>query len=610
MPKKDSTTHIGKYEILEKIGEGGFGLVYRGHDPLLNRQVAIKVLKGDVATAPDFVERFRREARLAASLRHPNIVNVIEVGEHEGRFYLVMDLLPGGTLSSLLETGKPLPISRTIELLKPIAEALDYAHRKGMIHRDVKPSNIILNEDGQPVLTDFGLGKSLTESGGTTTGLALGTAEYMAPEQILGKDASPATDLYALGVITYQMLTGQLPFSGSTPFTIQKGHAEGTPPDPRQVNPALGERVAKVLLKSLEKEPSARFQSGAELISALSEVAKQEEQNYLEGLYKEAKSFMEQAEYAAALEKWSMLHGLQPDFRDVTEQVRQASKKVDLGKRYAALAKQWDDIKEEAKAILSEDGNYPDSTGIFAQLGIQPARTTVPAVQKSVRQDKQATSDNPAGIEWVEIPAGDFLYGDKKERITIENAFLIGKYPVTNAQYKCFLDANPNHRIPSHWLQRTRNYPVGLENHPVVNVNWQDAQAFCKWAGCRLPTEEEWEKAARGTDGRKYPWGEDWRNRKYCNNEDSQIGSTTPVDNYPEGVSPYGVWDMSGNVSEWTEYGDSYSMKYMRGGSWSDDHNFVRTFDFEGYDPSLCSSDVGFRCVRDILLDESENDEA
>ena len=181
MTDQKAFSKIGKYEILEEIGSGGFGIVYRGHDPMLDRDVAIKVLRADVATSVDFVERFRKEARLAASLRHPNIATVIEVDEHDGRYFLVMDYFPGGPLSVLLKEGEPLPLAQVVELLLPLAEALDHAHSKGVIHRDVKPSNAILDEDGHPVLTDFGLVKSLTEESDTTTGVVFGSAEYMAP---------------------------------------------------------------------------------------------------------------------------------------------------------------------------------------------------------------------------------------------------------------------------------------------------------------------------------------------------------------------------------------------------------------------------------------------
>ena len=208
------------------------------------------------------------------------------------------------------------------------------------------------------------------------------------------------------------------------------------------------------------------------------------------------------------------------------------------------------------------------------------------------------TPDNPAGIEWVEIPAGDFLYGLMKERKYIRKPYLIAKYPVTNAQYKRFLDANPQQRIPDDWEEDTCSYPAEQSNHPVVYVSWHDAVAFCEWAKCRLPTQEEWEKAARGEDGRTYPWGEDWLDGKYCNSDEAGIGGTSPVDEFPHGVSPYGVWDTSGNVWEWTSSQDEDGEYVMRGGSWYSSASGGRTADHYRYWPEEACGSYSFRCAR------------
>jgi len=308
MSEKSKQTKIGKYEILEKIGEGGFGIVYRGRDAMLEREVAIKVLKSDVASAPDFVERFRREARLAASLRHPNIVNVIEVGEQEGSYYLVMEYLAGQTLAKLLEEGKPLPLTRAVELLHPLADALDHAHSKGIIHRDVKPGNVILADDGKrPVLTDFGLVKSKLEEGMTTTGVVLGTPEYMSPEQIQGKELGPAADQYALGVIAYQMLTGRVPFKGTTPFEVQNGHVSQPPPDPRSLNPGLSADAAKILLRALEKDPAKRSPKCLDFVGELERIAGQLASQQSKQLLQEAIQQMQKMDFDGAITRLEQL---------------------------------------------------------------------------------------------------------------------------------------------------------------------------------------------------------------------------------------------------------------------------------------------------------------
>jgi serine/threonine-protein kinase len=211
-------------------------------------------------------------------------------------------------------------------------------------------------------------------------------------------------------------------------------------------------------------------------------------------------------------------------------------------------------------------------------------------------------SDNPAGIEWIEIPAGEFLYGENKEKRYIQKPYLIGKYPVTNEQYKLFLDiADPTHLVPAGWNEKKRTYPLGEMHYPVINVSLWDAQTFCEWAHCRLPKEMEWEKAARGTDGRKYPWGNGWVAGKYCNSKEARIGSTTPVDKYQLGASSYGVMDMSGNVEEWTNSEHEYSNCYvLRGGMWYLDRNYASTYCRRASLGDNMTDFTGFRCVRDL----------
>ena len=209
-------------------------------------------------------------------------------------------------------------------------------------------------------------------------------------------------------------------------------------------------------------------------------------------------------------------------------------------------------------------------------------------------------ADNPAGIEWVEIPAGVFLYGDDKAKRMIEKPYLIGKYPVTNEQYKKFIDANPAHRVPDQWDAKKRTFPAKKAKHPVVYVSWHDAQAFCQWAKCRLPMEEEWEKAARGHGGHKYPWGSDWENGKYCNSVEAQFKTTTPVNYYQNGISLFGVWDMVGNVWEWTSTHGGIGKYYMRGASWFNSKNFVRTTYRIQNITEHFDDIIGFRCVLDI----------
>jgi serine/threonine protein kinase len=263
---------LGRYHILEQLGEGGMATVYKAYDTRLETDVAVKVIRTEnilPSTLERTLKRFEREAKALARLTHPNIVSVKDYGEHDGKPYLVMEYLPGGTLKTRL--GKPIPWQETVKLILPIAEALDFAHSQNMIHRDVKPANILLTLRGQPMLTDFGIAKilDLEETADLTgTGMGIGTPEYMAPEQWTGK-TSAQSDQYALGVVLYEMLTGRKPYTADTPAAILLKQATEPLPRPTQYVPDLPEGVERILIKALARDPKDRFQGMAELAAAM-----------------------------------------------------------------------------------------------------------------------------------------------------------------------------------------------------------------------------------------------------------------------------------------------------------------------------------------------------
>lgn len=265
---------LGSYRILEQLGEGGMATVYRAIDAQQEQDVAVKIVRRD-AFPPDQVERvlkrFEREARALSALSHPNIVRVIEYGKHEGEPYLVMEYVPGGTLKQKL--GQPIPWWQALELLIPIARALQYAHQLGIIHRDIKPSNILLTHSGLPMLTDFGIAKMLNPEEGltlnTTTGVGMGTPDYMSPEQGLGEQVDARTDIYSLGVVLYEMLTGRKPFSADTAMAVIVKHINDPLHKPSHAVPGLPGAVDSLILKALAKKPEQRYQDMGEFASAM-----------------------------------------------------------------------------------------------------------------------------------------------------------------------------------------------------------------------------------------------------------------------------------------------------------------------------------------------------
>mgnify|MGYP000105992738 CR=1 FL=1 len=270
MPDLSGQT-FGSYRLEGILGRGGMGEVYRArHLRLAGRLAAVKVLPASFAAEPDFLRRFEQEANSAAALDHPAILPVWDYGEQDGQPYLAMPLVGGGSLKELLERRGPLSPAEAESFLTPIADALDYAHARGIIHRDVKPANILLRDDGRPQLADFGIAKAIEAGqspGLTRAGAGIGTPEYMAPEQIEGR-AGRKSDLYALGMTLYQMLSGRVPYDGATPYEIAMKQLSMPLPPIRRFRPDLSPAIEGVLNTALAKDPAARFGSGREFADA------------------------------------------------------------------------------------------------------------------------------------------------------------------------------------------------------------------------------------------------------------------------------------------------------------------------------------------------------
>jgi len=371
MPEEKRT--FGKYEILEEVGQGGFAAVYKARDTVLGREVALKTPLPLRSQDPEFVMRFRREASAAAQLRHPHIVTIHDVFHLEGQDWIVMDYLPGGNLAACVEQGT-LPLKEVVRILSEVASALDYAHRRGFVHRDVKPSNVLFDEDGQAVLTDFGLVKALTdESSLTSTGQMLGTPTYMAPEQLnveLKDQVGPATDVYALGVVTYQMLTGRVPFEGTTAQVIG-AHLYEPPPSPSELNPALPPQLEEPLLKALAKSPAERYESAGAFAEAMQQAVDQAvEADAVEAL-EEGQDLLDEGDYDGAAACFERVLFLLPDHTEATAGLEEARTLRELKERYdeavahvEAASRIWEEIRETRP-------DFPDEAEVFATRPVE-----------------------------------------------------------------------------------------------------------------------------------------------------------------------------------------------------------------------------------------------
>ena len=271
-----------RYEIIEKIGNGGMATVYKSKDRVLNRYVAVKILRDEFTTDEEFIKRFRIEAQSAASLTHPNIVSIFDVGNEGSLYYIVMELIKGKTLKEIItEENGPLPWKWSLNVVTQIASALETAHKNNIVHRDIKPHNIIITEDGIAKVTDFGIAKAVSNSTITAFGTTIGSVHYFSPEHARGGYTDAKSDLYSLGVVMYEMLTGRVPFDADTPVSVALKHMQEDPIEPKELNDNIPQVVSDIIMKAMQKDVNLRYQSATEMLKDLNAALKNPDDNFV-----------------------------------------------------------------------------------------------------------------------------------------------------------------------------------------------------------------------------------------------------------------------------------------------------------------------------------------
>lgn len=620
---------IGNYEVISQFGEGGMGELYLGRHTRLAREVVIKTIRTEDFNPRQIEhlrERLEREALIQSQLDHPNIVRVydfIAVGE---KTCIVMEHVPGRDLRKMIlhETG-PIPARRAIHLFKQILEAINYAHNfnyvdksgerhRGIIHRDLKPANILVTPEDLVKVTDFGIVKMRGVKGGTQMGFNPGTPEYMSPEQARGKDLDHRSDIYSLGIVLYEMLTGRVPFdadgSGTSDYEIRRGHIELPVPRLSKFLPGIPQALELIVFKALEKDPDHRFQTASQFLDTIIQF---ESTGVVEvSQPKEPRKTVLQPPPPPPVAEDSGRGGSDADT------VISAPEGGATGKLEPPSRPEPSPVPPTAPLPPSAGQRQPGRPLLLIALGL----VLVAAFGASWWILKQAPASAlpeeaapnavsvPPGM--ISIPGGEFQMGRDDGNVYERPAhkiqvkpFYIDHYEVTNDEYAKFVRLT-RRNPPAHW--REGQYENGEARLPVVNVTWYEARAFCEWAGKRLPVESEWEYAARGRDNRLYPYGNEWKPR-FSNARETGLDKPQAVGSYPEGDSTFGVADLAGNVAEWTEteylpYPGSQARRddghrIIRGGGFRvparEQTATERFFDR----PSASYDFVGFRCAKD-----------
>jgi eukaryotic-like serine/threonine-protein kinase len=537
---------IGKYELEEFLG-GGMSHVYRARDTVIGRTVAVKILTEAGCQDAEAKARFLAEARMAGNIEHENIISIFDFGEDDQRRpFMVMEFLRGEDLHHAIKNGHTGDLKNKLKIALQVARALEYIHEQKIIHRDIKPENVQITANGAVKLMDFGIAKAQGLAM-TRAGYVLGTPYYMAPEQVTGQDITGQVDVYAFGVMLFEIMTGVKPISGDTVERIFYSILNEPLKLDALEESAAPQPVRDLIAKCAAKDPAQRPQGLGPVCAELERVIGE--------LEAPPPALAPEPPHVAAPSRpaWLLPVGL--------------------------LA-----------VLLAAVGLY---------FGIRPA----PSAPKA--PELARTLSTPTG-EMVLVPAGPFQFGEKKEQAVLP-AFYVDKTEVSNSAYADFCKAT-SHALPD-------GFPQDKPDYPVVNVSMLDANTFAKWAGKRLPKALEWEKAARGADGRMYPWG----NEPDLKRANIAGGGLRPVTDFADGASAYGALQMVGNVSEFVDElsppspqaranfakllqpppGPDEPWYMIRGGAYNSPSLEGAIWDFTSVPGRWKNPNIGFRCVKD-----------
>lgn len=622
---------IGDYDVTNALGKGGFGSVWMATSSE-GTTVALKLLNPQALDNQKVVKKFFHEAMILAKLDHPNITKLLEFFPDGDNYAIVMEYVEGIELKKLLQQQKGLlPFNHAYKIAMQSLDAFQYAHEHGILHRDIKPANIMINKNGDAKIMDFGIAKMGTTASHDTAASML-SVHYTPPERFdKSREIDQRSDIYSLGLVFYEMFAGRRAFSATETSQIMFSHLNEIPEPPSKYAPNLPPQISKAIFKALEKDPEDRFTDFKAFKQAI------------------------QVDHAEIDDATSLV-GLETAMADATIDVGAVEKPAPpkIAKAPAAAEKKKPPMAMIAAIIafvliaggvggyffLKKGPTGTDQTTAETPTTAAPENKSAAAPkvgpgQKNARGFNEVKNQKDVSI-MVAIPAGEFTMGSDKysaerpvQKINLDS-YYIDKYLVTNEKFAKFVEESKyktdaekegagNVRIGRRWKKvdgASWKKPDGLtaidgkENHPVSQVSYNDASAYCKWAQKDLPTEAQWEKAARGLDGNEYPWGNSDPNDTSAN-FDNIVGTTTPVTEYEKGQSVYGVQDMAGNVYQWCKdwYGTAERAaknptgpkegkeRVIKGGSFIEGMESLRSANRDRYEPNYSSFLFGFRCT-------------
>lgn len=588
-----------RYEIQQSLDRGGMGTVYLAWDTKLERKVVVKIPHARLMTDRTFRLRFLQEIRDLANHEHPAILRIEGSGSHGDVPYAVVQYLRGGNLRERItaQGGQETP-AQILEWLPTVADALDTVHKNGSLHRDVKPANILFDERGNAVLSDFGIATAIgaadpdaptqaVQQELTVVGTFVGSPAYAPPEAI-DRVLTPAYDQYSLATVVYLAITGELPFSGPTNEAILIAKERDTPPkiDRTRLKAPLSKASEKAIMKALARKPEDRFESCSAFASAFGENGVASESN------------LPWAKIAAAVSVLALV------VLAATQIQGPATSPADSSPETLATSSTASTSTSPATGRAGAGQITIASAAVSAQLGSRPDE-----IDRAISICKQGGGR--------EQECAQEVFADERLRTVALTPFAIDKDEVTNANFRRFTEETNyistaeergyswditkcrgcDWRHPRPELD-VRNHP----NNPVVHVSWADTQAYCDWAGSRLPTEDEWEYSARGDARRTYPWGDDWDQARVRDLRSKGVG-LEPIGSHPEGATPDGVLDLAGSVWEWTSTtSPSGERQIFKGGSWVERNPaYLRSAAFSEEAAEYSSISLGFRCAKDLL---------